>query len=513
VVATLLAAGVIGLGASGLRPARAAADVSPCGGAGTVVVGGDAYEVNDPDPVATWSAEWVQDSSGTITSGDLDIGGVGDTPLNGTNCESLPTGSLGVFITSSFTLTPSTPGTWQISMSGDWSFDGAEGVWSGGGGLTSATTDCGPPTLALNQTPTTPMWDLDLAVTTAPGCTATVSVSSGAITSTSTTGSGNELVHMPVFDASGHSLLPGKTNTFTVNVNGTDTKVDLVVPSAPIWIALGDSTSSGHHQDCDSTGFVVGRTSCYHPNDQWYSWVATAVATLDQAVPAAARRWDVRYSNLARSGFTSSQVVADELPHVGGLLTPHAGSWNIVSFTGGANDLDLEGTMKDYYLNHKLEVESSSDAERPWNEEDASNCPDTTTMMSTLLRGAAQTLQTNLSNIIATVRLADPNVRLVDQRYQYTVPAGNICAIDRIDTDLSQVTGATSLIDALNAVHAAADAGVSQLAVVDPSQLFGSGDSSLNDIQQTIVYGYPHVNATGQVIIGKAAAQALLALP
>jgi hypothetical protein len=132
-------------------------------------------------------------------------------------------------------------------------------------------------------------------------------------------------------------------------------------PQKPIFVAIGDSVTAGHHRDGELTPIVC--------NDAQYGYPAYAFAAFQQALPVAWRDPD-SYFNFARSGYTTynirsgtgpgetdtcgnsynaSDPAASPMKDAAAQLNLAAGSWNQVVATGGINDTNwtdlLGGTL------------------------------------------------------------------------------------------------------------------------------------------------------------------------
>jgi len=213
---------------------------------------------------------------------------------------------------------------------------------------------------------TTPLYQIDLTVGLQNvSCPATLSLTAGSLAPTSVTvcatgQTAPSSVHVlqPVFDGSGE-LSPDSTFSVAASVNGgTAFGTTLATPPAPIWIGVGDSYSSGHYQTTDSPDCWFQNSLCgVYPNDQSYSWVsnspissAAADVNIRLKVPG---EWSMSSDMLAKSGAKASQFAsAGQIAAMQSDIETHSGSWNVVSFTGGANDANLGGILRSYYLSH-----------------------------------------------------------------------------------------------------------------------------------------------------------------
>jgi hypothetical protein len=133
-------------------------------------------------------------------------------------------------------------------------------------------------------------------------------------------------------------------------------------PKAPVLIAIGDSITSGHHND-PSNGDVG--TTCEDPS---YGYAGKFAAKWAAALPVGPWRNQSRYINVADSGFATQlrnnstaegsvldggtdacQNVVDYVPvtEAHQLLKARAGSWNQVIATGGINDMNWSAVVTD----------------------------------------------------------------------------------------------------------------------------------------------------------------------
>ena len=113
------------------------------------------------------------------------------------------------------------------------------------------------------------------------------------------------VIYIPVFDAStGAYALPDEVNNISVAVDGASggASVDVRIPPRPYWVGVGDSYSSGHHQEkSDLKGaackvdilqggaaFLADHLKADNdacnttPNDDSFSWVTRAADRLNQ---------------------------------------------------------------------------------------------------------------------------------------------------------------------------------------------------------------------------------------
>jgi outer membrane protein assembly factor BamB len=370
--------------------------------------------------------------------------------------------------------------------------------------------------ITLKQTPKTPLWDLDLVVKPPGGlsCPISVTVTSTGITATASSkdpGSTCESikVRMPVFEGT-NEMIPDGDNDFSVQVSDASGTLfaftdALKVPPPPIWIALGDSTSSGWNQKANNW-------FSYRANDAGVAWPDTAYKAINTKykVPSV---WAMAYLPLAVGGETSTYVVETEAPKMVRSLSLRTNSWNVVSVTGGANDLDLSGVLKEFYCAHVVRgcptgpAVGNKPSMLPWAVPagDTAACPNTTSMEAKLKGAVGARIKANIQKVLTDARKADNDVRLVDQWYQQVVPVTNTCGPNRTTESGAKVYGATQVIEDLNAEHQKADRAVGNVAVLNPAKIFEA--DPLAALQLFWAYGFPHVNLAHQRMLGDDAAR------
>ena len=334
----------------------------------------------------------------------------------------------------------------------------------------------------------------------------------------------------------------------TPNSWGTPLKVR--TPRAGAWVAIGDSYSSGHHQDDDqplcpdaNDPFWGTYAQCttsgapdYSPNDASFSWVATAVASFNsnRHLPTA---WQMTLgptdSNgmpaylAARSGKpTSAFGASGETPgtlawatldtEAGALrsgLYARYDSWNIVSVTGGANDTSWSDKFKTWYLAHPLATPE------PWQittTNPAADCPDSNAVYTEL--GTNQSdghtlnwhITTNLQGVVDLAAELSPGVRVANVGYPYVMDA-NDSTVSRNDCSANSGSwhGATSVVDLLNADHNGVNGDNVQYVDLTASAVLGADPVAGGYVQKTRLYGYPHATASGQSQIASKAVAVL----
>jgi hypothetical protein len=189
-VVILVAAGLISPGALNSAHSQAGAAVGPCGPAGSVQINGT-YTVTAGigiGYVGTWSANWIQNSSGVITSGDLQavtpltddgIDGVITADVSGGTCQKLPTVD-GNWTSQISSVTLTSTGTWTVSESGTYVFNDGAPADDNSGSFTAAGT------LTPTATPTVKVTDNSSTVSPGGRLTFTASVTGSGATPTGT---------------------------------------------------------------------------------------------------------------------------------------------------------------------------------------------------------------------------------------------------------------------------------------------------------------------------------------
>jgi alpha-tubulin suppressor-like RCC1 family protein len=352
---------------------------------------------------------------------------------------------------------------------------------------------------------------------------------------------------VPVFDpTSGVATRPGSTAALTViavNAQGTtdgksySTPVDL--PPRPLWVAVGDSYTSAHHQDRDVPANVTP-LCVYIPNaadssicslkwnDRAWSWTQRATNDVNAAlgVPDA---WKMQNYNVGMSGAkavdyeksgppTSKCIGCGELESATALLELAPRSWNVLSVSGGANDAHFKEVLEVFYGQASVRDlfggpvgwvgGVNQPMGKPWAVPVKQLCPNTKKVVEDA-KQTASAVTKSLQQVITKAREKSPGVRVVDLNYPYVVPADNPC----FDAPFGhfpdgQGTGAKAAADTLEKTHAEAVKGLDGVYPIDQRALFGSSNP-LPWIQLTRYYGFPHVNSSGQEVIARKAADLL----
>jgi len=274
----------------------------------------------------------------------------------------------------------------------------------------------------------------------------------------------------------------------------------LHVPKAPVLVGVGDSYSSGHHQDRDNPGcgafdWLPG-PPC-HPdslveNDPSFSWVTRLTKRLNLDTP---NEWHYSTLILAQSGASTSQMEAQgQFDALAQAIAARGQTWSIAGLTGGANDGDLAKTLGDFYRSHPL------GNVKPWSVTNWSDCPDTQTLYNRIELNK-QVIFQNLLSAINSARAASTSVRFLDVLYPYNLKSDNVCNTDRqvpiSPEDLTHTLtwhGSKSAVDDLDKIHLQLSG--SDVLHIDLRSAFG--DNPLAESQKTRYYGFPHLNSGGQ---------------
>ncbi len=284
-------------------------------------------------------------------------------------------------------------------------------------------------------------------------------------------------------------------------------------PHAPFWIGLGDSYSSGHHQDTDNPlcprlvdvgKSNLGRRLARACNrgrgpadlvlqDPIYSWVHTAANRLSRSenLPLA---WSIQSINIAMSGASTTQILTKQAPPMQRLLQRYFDSWNIVSLTGGADDVGFSDALAGFYSQHLTSVKV------PWNTTNVRDCPDASGVYSRAI-ATDYTVISNLKSIIDRAIAASSSTHIVEVGYGYIVDSLNPCSGNN-----GSASGSHAVVDLLN--RSLAVLVNQQVCFVDLTANAGFGNNPVSDgyLQLTRLYGYPHPNANGQNRIATLAA-------
>lgn len=300
-----------------------------------------------------------------------------------------------------------------------------------------------------------------------------------------------------------------------------------ITPYPPQWIAVGDSFSSGHHQDsdepCTYSSFAqaviissanggridgtcmseTGATSL-KANDQSFSWPSRAVIQINShyGMPT---EWKMQLLFLAASGastqdFTKPITYGCAGCHQGitaeSAAQAYAGSWNIFSASGGADDVNFSQTLRDFY---KQGVDV-----KPWTVQTRPNCPDTdalnTNVQSLINGGNIGGKPANpfaLRDFFRSIKSADPNARLFAITYPHVLNPNDVCAPN--DPNLLPHIGTDAVVDNLDDGYIVPlyKEGVN---IIDlRKQIFNNVPRDYLQLQR--YFGYPHPNDAAQSAI------------
>jgi hypothetical protein len=305
------------------------------------------------------------------------------------------------------------------------------------------------------------------------------------------------------------------------DANGTSKTAtgSLTTPQAPAWVAVGDSYSSGHHQDRDEPcgitnlyclGNPYAYTTTLTPNDTSFSWVSRARDQLMTrlGVPS---QWTMLVDDVAQSGALATNYAkpgpsstncdgCGEQADMTAALGVQAGSWNIVSIDGGGIDVGLVKALSNYYT-------ATLGQGKPWAESNRIDCPDTDAVdrnVHTLSSGISKAL----TSVLVAAKQADGNARLVAITYPYILNRDSASSVCGHDSRLTPHIGVFHTENDLDAILTGLS--VPGLKVVDLRKVAGFVNNPLNDIQQTRYFGYPHPNSRGQDTIAAAVVRRLV---
>lgn len=293
--------------------------------------------------------------------------------------------------------------------------------------------------------------------------------------------------------------------------NGGCTNCALKVrtPRRPVWVGVGDSTSSGHHQTTDEPGCAeeapwpfTCEPADLVPNDASYSWVSSAASKVNTSlhVPSG---WQTQPVVVAKSGQATSEfgngtfasnpsewASTGQAGRASVELYSRYNSWNVVSMTGGANDTNWYDVMRQWY------IDNFSNGKEPWDVSTVLECPNTEAVWQTLQSASlTASIAANLQGIVEVAAAASPGVRVLNLNYPYVVDygtqsTGNPCYSDW-NINGTDYRGVKSVVDALNAARAAVTG--ARVKNVDVKSAFGVNTTvSGGYLQLTRIYGYPH---------------------
>jgi hypothetical protein len=309
---------------------------------------------------------------------------------------------------------------------------------------------------------------------------------------------------------------------------GTPLKVH--TPKKPVWVAVGDSFTSGHHQDADEPlcpdpddVFIWGVTNActisgaphVHPNDETTSWVYPAVVSYDSSLhlPSA---WSWGYFSsdvvkIAQSGAPTSSFGASgatpgtsawasagtQMGDMRAALYPRPDSWNIVSVTGGADDTNWVTKLKEWYNDSS----HWSSLDKPWMmDTSTSNCPDSNAVYSDLQSGSPtlhSKIQTNLQGVVDYAASLSPGLRVLNVGYPYVLDSTDYSdSKSYCNSDHGSWKGFKSVVDDLNGAHTSVTGSNVKYVDLTASSAFGTSPVHNGYIETFRYYGYPHPTIT-----------------
>jgi hypothetical protein len=290
--------------------------------------------------------------------------------------------------------------------------------------------------------------------------------------------------------------------------NSWGTPLLVHTPKQPVWVGVGDSYSSGHHQTADEPSCAeeapepfTCEPSSFTGNDASFSWVTRASDKFntDQHVPAV---WQIQPTVIAASGKPTSDfgngtynanastwARSGQSGRMSLQLYSRYTSWNVVSMTGGANDTPWRDVMRQWY------IDNFDNGRVPWNVSSVVYCPDTESVWQSLDSTLTSAITSNLQGIVAVGTAASPGVRVLNVNYPYVVDygtqsTGNPCYSDW-SINGTGYHGVKSVIDVLNSAHTSVTG--SNVKNVNINTAFSTTAAVSNGyIQETRIYGYPH---------------------
>jgi Calx-beta domain len=301
---------------------------------------------------------------------------------------------------------------------------------------------------------------------------------------------------------------PGGAQAVVASIAGPDPssgpyRGTVTLPAAPVWIGVGDSYSSGQHQDSDQPGCIVASSACAATlNDAAYSWVTAAATELNQRlkVPPA---WAMQPVTVAQSSATVAVFSDNGSSQMDGMtqaLAAHPDTWNVVSIDGGGNDAGLLNVLENFYV-----AQAPAESLSPWNVTSRTDCPDSQTFWSGATGSSGAAITHGLQDAVTGADAGGSAVRIIALQYPHILPDGNVCAPDSATAPLH---GASSAVDALDA-DIGLVTGLDEL--IDLRPVFGP--DPLPALQLTRLFGFPHPNTCGQNLIAAAAVAALVGDP
>jgi hypothetical protein len=178
-------------------------------------------------------------------------------------------------------------------------------------------------------------------------------------------------------------------------------------------------------------------------------------------------------------------------------LTARAGSWNIVSSSGGADDADFKQVFEDYYT-------ATSGQGTPWTETARASCPDTDAL-DTRINNIGNAVNIAFVGLFSAASTADANVRKIAITYPHVLASTSAC--EYFSSGTAPHKGAVDAVDDLDQyITGLSTDGVT---VVDLRTAIGFGINPMGSLQDKRYFGYPHPNSAGQAAISSAVVAAI----
>jgi hypothetical protein len=319
------------------------------------------------------------------------------------------------------------------------------------------------------------------------------------------------------------------------------------LPTAPVWIGMGDGYSSQLVQTPDT---CITADTCYAPNDVNSSWIGKAAEDINTARVAANNvnaRWSLTPVVVARDGATSADVASGTQntqmrAELGRRIIPRLlnsygplSSWNWVSVSAGLVDSGIPNIMRAYSAGTNGAATGGRfpynvpTNPTPWDVPagNPANCPDlgntagTTGVIGTINGSAGDAIIPNLTTMVRTATDIDSSVHVVQVLYPYLTEPSNPCASDH-GTFASNRT-VMARLRTKSDITANPNDNVVALDLMDATKGFGDVPTGTapartdSRLWLSRPFGYPYPSRTGitamknaaTVIVGSAAADVL----
>jgi hypothetical protein len=303
------------------------------------------------------------------------------------------------------------------------------------------------------------------------------------------------------------------------------------LPTAPVWIAVGDGYSSRLYQEPDG----CTSASCYQPDLAATSWVHSSIEQINfNRVLGATNvdaNWTLKPKLLARNGSTSDQLLSGTqksdmaaalqervLPRSGNPLGPLS-SWNWVSITSGLEDVGIPALMQNYTT--VLQPYQTVGSVAPWAVGNAGQCPDldgvstnTTDGVTDKIASKGASIKANLLALVQAATAKDQSVHTLQMLYPHLNEAGNPCAGDNVPGSTTLIGSRTAMKTLDDAINISSGDPKAQILGLDLRALFDpyptgdpAGGRAGSPLYLTRPYGYPFPSSQGLSSIAEAIAQ------